>query len=79
MFRVSQKSRTVKTSFYMKKDIVAVHVDSGIRLNKDIYSSYDRHYPRTGEDELSGRGKHLYSMHIVGLGITAMHMKSVHV
>ena len=36
----------------MKKGIGAMHVVSGIRLNKDIYNKYDRHYPRTGEDEL---------------------------
>lgn len=56
LFRVGQKSRTVKTSFYMKKDTGAMHVDSGIRLNKDICSSYDWQL-KTGDVELWSRRK----------------------
>lgn len=63
----------------MKREIGTMHVDSGIRLNKDICSSYDNIILGLGRVNCEARGKHLCSMSIVHLGITAMHMKSVHV
>lgn len=63
----------------MKRDIGAMHVDSGNFLNKDIYSSYDNIHFGLGRLNCESGVKHLCSVSLVHLGITAMHMKSVHV